>query len=223
MKPFFASFLASLFAPFGVLAFVLTFLFVFAFVFATAAFARENPFKPSSSNTSVSKNNEESFEDFKSLDLTLPNSARIIKNIKITYQNVDGSNGEFSKDIQRKINWHEPIKITHQSADTNTSKDSYTDVFLKDPLVKVSYLGRYMRIVTHAQIINHFFLADPFRIVIDFKGYFEGTQERTIDNNYFKEAAVSSHDGFVRLTIRLDTYYSYIIETTTNGYILGLR
>lgn len=186
-----------------------------------SVFAR-NPFEPNDLKKETSNNNQISFEDFSSLKFTLPSSARIIRKITIEYQNVDGSVATMQKDILKQLDWHKPIIVKHD-AKRMSDKTKYTEVFLKDPIAKVSYLGRYMRINTRLKIKNQFFLSNPYRVVIDFGGSFVGNKQRQINGDFFRKINVSSHENFVRMIIELDTYYAYVIEKTTSGYLLGLR
>lgn len=192
------------------------------FVLVVLVFARQNPFADPSNNNQISNNNPQNFDKFKETKITLPNSARLIKEITIKYQNIDGSISQTSQKQDRLIDWHNPIVISHKFNATE-QKGDYTSISLKTKNVQLSYLGRYLRIATKLEIKNSFFLSDPYRVVIDFVGNIDKTENQKINNDFYKNVSLSNHDGLFRITLELDTFYSYIIEKTTNGYILGLR
>ncbi|AFL69738.1 AMIN domain-containing protein [Sulfurospirillum barnesii] len=77
--------------------------------------ARENPFKSLSSTEDVGKMTdiEEHIEEFKNISFTLPSSARILKSVTISFQNIDGSIGYEEKVLHHMVDWHHPLVLSH--------------------------------------------------------------------------------------------------------------
>ena len=87
------------------------------------AYARENPFETTESALSSGKTTQikENKVDFESTKITLPSSARILKSVSVTFQNLDGSISEEIVSIEQNVNWHEPL-ILSRKAEENKSK-----------------------------------------------------------------------------------------------------
>lgn len=87
------------------------------------AYARENPFETTESALSSGKTTQikENKIDFESAKITLPSSARILKSVSVTFQNLDGSISEEIVSIEQNVNWHEPL-ILSRKAEENKSK-----------------------------------------------------------------------------------------------------
>jgi hypothetical protein len=76
--------------------------------------ARENPFETVVSPLVAGKTTQikESRRDFESATVQLPSSARILKNISVEFQNLDGSIGEEMVAIEQNIDWHQPLILS---------------------------------------------------------------------------------------------------------------
>ncbi len=90
-------------------------IFLIVLFLATLVCARENPFEPVSSSEKMGKatNIKEKREDLKAEKFTLPSSARVLKKVILTYQNIDGSISEKEFKIDKNIDWHFPLVISH--------------------------------------------------------------------------------------------------------------
>lgn len=75
--------------------------------------ARENPFELVSSPSAVGKTMQikENRKDFESATITLPSSARILKSVSVSFQNLDGSINEEIVAIEQNVNWHSPLVL----------------------------------------------------------------------------------------------------------------
>jgi len=93
---------------------------VFLVVFT---YARENPFETTDSALTSGKTTQikENKVDFESAKITLPSSARILKSVSVTFQNLDGSISEEIVSIEQNVNWHEPL-ILSRKAEENKNK-----------------------------------------------------------------------------------------------------
>lgn len=82
--------------------------------FAVSMNARENPFETVVSPLVTGKTTQikENRRDFESATVQLPSSARILKNISLEFQNLDGSISEEIVVIEQNIDWHYPLILS---------------------------------------------------------------------------------------------------------------
>lgn len=197
---------------------------LFAFVVIDFANARENPFEP------MSRPQEDTFKSpnaknyFKERDIKLPSTARILKTITITYQNIDGSTESKSIDIDEGIDWHFPILLSQKKAFLNEKVQHYTIV----PFDFFTQRNRFY-LFSSNNIIRSFVLPSPYRIVIDIdKQEQYGLQKQPKSSNgfiplnvkYFTKAALDVHKDFYRFTITLDGQYTYHIQKEVDYYVI---
>lgn len=76
--------------------------------------ARENPFELVASPSAVGKTMQikENRKDFESAAINLPSSARILKSVSVSFQNLDGSINEEVISIEQNVNWHFPLVLS---------------------------------------------------------------------------------------------------------------
>lgn len=103
-------------------------------VLVVCAYARENPFETTASALSSGKTMQikENKTEFESAKITLPSSARILKSVSVTFQNLDGSISEEIVSIEQNVNWHDPL-ILSKNKDENITK---TPAVLSNALTK---------------------------------------------------------------------------------------
>ncbi len=98
-------------------------------------FARENPFVPAEiiKKFEEATNETKTYPPFSSKEISLPSSARVLKEIVIKYQNVDGSESLKKISINESIDWHKPLVIAQKeeilfkdsnASETTTSKEA---------------------------------------------------------------------------------------------------
>lgn len=95
--------------------------FIFILLLLSSFYARENPFKPVDAYTekkTKATNVVRQYDDFEQKEFSLPNSARVLKYLKVGYQALDGSIQEKKIDINKAIDWHEPFVTTTKSSIT---------------------------------------------------------------------------------------------------------
>ena len=75
--------------------------------------ARENPFEMADASIAEGKATqiEEKRTNFESATLKLPSSARILKSVSITFQNLDGSISEEVQGIDKDVDWHNTLTL----------------------------------------------------------------------------------------------------------------
>jgi len=72
--------------------------------------------------------------------------------------------------------------------------------------------------------IRDFLIADPYKVVVDFKKESTYTT-KTLEFRKapFISASLGTHDGFYRIAILLDGHYRYDIQAFNGGYIIKLK
>lgn len=215
--------------------------------------ARENPFETAESSKNVGKATqiEEKREDFVSTTVTLPSTARILKSTTVTFQNLDGSISEEVVAIDQNIDWHQPLILSAQKAvreetpvpiskplaikNSTEAKSTQTVSRPKEATVVANQLkfndtlslsvqGKEVSIFTRDTKVRDFLIADPYKIVVDFKKTSAfSTQTLMINQAPFISATLGDHEGFYRVAILLDGQYRYDILPFNGGYIIKLK
>ncbi len=176
-------------------------------------YARINPFKPviTPQNTIVVKP-----EYFTEKKIYPPKDARILKKIIFVYQTLSGDEKKQIINIDKNVDFHSPIIISHKPLKFSLKE-------LDFPNFKIFIKNKKFLIQTKDKLIREFFLADPFRLVMDFKRNTNFlTIKKTIKNSYIKKIVVGSHSGFYRIVIYFDAKYSYKIKKISDGVIVEL-
>lgn len=164
--------------------------------------------------------------------ITLPSSARQIKEITITYQNMDGSISKHRTPLEGDIDWHFPLILMQEFRPLDTP----TIVQRPHPKPGVSRFEPFEEFVfelskkrllirTPYLIRRDMALTSPFKILIDFH---QSTPQKFIKSfptglPYIKSISLGTHEGFARVTLELDGQYHYSIKPETEGYSLELR
>lgn len=180
--------------------------------------ARENPFftaKPSEIKT-VTSNIPDSKPQLTSASYTLPNQARILKEVTFTIQNIDGSIEKRTMQIDQSIDWHRSLTIS-QSNHTATAPllNNNGASSANFGFIRFDTKGKYMSIKTTDQLVRHFVLSSPNRIILDFKRNtaFQST-EKELNSAPFLNVSLGNHGKFARVTITLDGRYNYVLNKT---------
>ena len=194
---------------------------------STALFARLNPFLPTMDVDTVTNNQPDEMEYFVETNVYLPPSSRILKEVKVVYQKLDGTIEEIPKKINKRVDWHFPLQI-YQKQD-ESSKREYSYLFKHLPIKEIGFLKvntakKAVLLDTGGELIHSFMLTKPYRIVIDFRGdeRFVG-KSRPINDSYFKKISIGNHDGYYRTVLYLDSYYDYKIDKKEKGYLIELK
>jgi hypothetical protein len=211
-----------------------TLLFLFLIVSATA---RENPFFPSDGEKDLpyTSNEKDPIERLKKASVTLPSTARIIKQITIEYENLDASRATKTLELDNSIDWHLPVFISQNYDDskpcekeklTTKNQQKNTQYKLVATIGKTKLLSfeNKMRIETKDKLMRNFLLAQPHRIVMDFqspsvvKGF-----KKVLKDSVFTKVRVGNHEGYYRVVIELDGYYRYKLDKHTKGCLITLQ
>ena len=189
---------------------------VLLFIFAGILFGRENPFDPIVEPKDSIRPYYGETSVFDKAQITLPSSARLIKNIEITYQNIDGSIEKKNIDVSGRIDWRMPLTIS-QILQENTDKITKTqDITIENNQLSLKYEGKLLR---------DFIMKEPDRIVLDFDKNLKHykTNKIILNKPYFKAIKYGLHDHFLRIVVELDGSYIYHIKQMQDGIILNVQ
>ena len=213
--------------------------YVFILFLIIHAGARENPFSPSSGEQElpITSNKIQSLEKLKMVSAVLPSTARIIKKVTIEYENLDASIENKIIDLDNTIDWHLPIFISQSYTEessvnkkekiSNENSKKIEEKFNKVASIEYasfSILGKSFKIMTKDNLIRHFLLAQPHRIVMDYRRtssleYFE----KKFENSVFTKMRVGNHKNYYRVVIELDGFYRYKLEEQSDGCLITLE
>ena len=217
----------------------------FTLLFLVSLHGRENPFDPiitQQQSGKVANTPEPNY--FSPQSLQLPSSARKIKNIIIEFQNMDGSTDAITKELDNEIDWHFPILVLQQSLREKQTKEQKEEIkeisksIEKNEQPKISQSKKLaplsfvsfdiddktINIDVKDELIRDFALAEPTKIVLDFKRD-ANFYSKNIDTGvaFYKNIAIGNHDKYYRVAIELDGKYRYKLEKTEDGYRITLE
>jgi hypothetical protein len=186
-------------------------------------FSRENPFSDvlAADAFPISTNVPTQLNDLQYETFRLPDSARVIKKVIIEYQNLDGSIKQLTTSLDKNVDWHMPIKLSHSKM---PAKSSTFVRNVKLPFISFFTKKNQMKLSTDDKLIRHFMLSNPHRIVLDFKG-----SSRTLARKYnnfsspFNQVRLGNHDGYYRVVVELDGQYEYQKKIDKHGLILSVK
>ena len=210
------------------------------FLFIMNIHARENPFFPSLGEKDLpyTSNSKVSLEKLKKASLTLPSTARVIKKVTIEYENLDASVKTKSIELNHTLDWHLPLFISQSYTNQNLvgsklPKNSKTKTADKvnsfKSIAKIKYAnfsvsGNTLKIETKDKLIRNFLLAQPHRIVMDFKRASSmKSYLKKIKDSVFTKVRIGNHDGYYRVVVELDGYYRYRLKKLSNGCLITLQ
>ncbi len=199
-------------------------LFFLTFIMIIPLLGRDNPFFPSdpSQQQTPTTNRVENLKPFTTQTLSLPNSARAIKKISITYQNLDGSISSEELDLNNAIDWHEPFILSQKSQKKTDVKETVPkSKVINAKFIQFEPTNRSIKIETEDKILRNFMLTSPHRIVLDFARdtsfkpkYFD------LEEIPFKQIRMGNHDKYYRVVIELDGVYNYKLQTSKDAYTI---
>ncbi|MDR2639670.1 MAG: AMIN domain-containing protein [Helicobacteraceae bacterium] len=199
----------------------------FVGLFCVAAFARLNPFEPI--DHSGDRNDSGAFppRQLEEISIDLPPSSRALREIKITHQENDGSISTINRKVDRSIDWRAPLRLDQPNAEKLPRKTgSFAPIDELESIGRVKFFvaGDAMKFQTQDRLIRSFFLPRPSRIALDFNSSvpLEPIAVK-LKEGYFTQIEISFHETFYRVTVTLDSYYPYAIESVSEGYLLGLN
>jgi len=180
----------------------------FASTVSVNIYARENPFEPAIKSKEDSFKSNRATDYFKEFTFSLPTTARILKEITITYQNIDGAIQSQTIPIDKSIDWHFPILLSQKKAIIT----EYTHKFNIEPFSFFAD-GNKFYLYTKTNMTRSFILPSPHRIVIDVeRSELESNGAVDMNVKYFSKVSINTHREFYRITITLDGQYKHDIK-----------
>lgn len=197
----------------------------------SALLARENPFFPSESlnNLPLTSSSIDTYPPLERAAITLPDQARVLQKVTVTYKTLDGSIESKSITLDNAVDWHIPLFISqsyseHQrDASSSDASSEPTLETLSYKFVSIDFFKSRIDIKTQDSLINRFMMVEPHRIVLDFKRDANFlSYKKTLNNAPFQEVRIGNHDGYYRVVITLDGRYRFHKEQTASGYSLSI-
>lgn len=156
---------------------------------------------------------------FNSADIMLPSSARLIKKVDVTYQNIDGSIETKSVSLSGRVDWRVPLVLSHITA---TKKDVGKKILkgngyiIDDNNIQIFYKGNLQR---------HFPMVNPNRIVLDFDINMSDYKKNivTLNTKYFSSIKYGLHDNFIRVVLHTNGKYIYNVIKHKDGISISVQ
>lgn len=197
--------------------------FLLFLMVGSLVFCRDNPFEPFLLPKESSHNsNQETKDYFEAFDFKLPTTARVLKDITVTYQNIDGSIETKTLHIDQSIDWHYPLRLTQQDALVSEETQYYSEL-------PFEFIIKKSKLYIHSpyKMQRNFILPKPYRIVIDVDKPLKNSSNLrkiiNINKKYFTKISIGTHEGFYRVVITLDGQYQYDLTAGDGNYIVSLR
>jgi len=194
-----------------------------AILIVTTLNARDNPFQSlvganEVEQVGVSTNVADIVEPYEGSSVNLPSSARVLRSVDFIYQNLDGSIAKKSVLVEKGIDWHEALIITHnkkkKSSEIVERKIEKLKLLASFGFIRFEKQGKDLRVISNDEMQRHFLLINPHRIVIDFKrdASFATKHFEIKKSTPFKNIHIGNHDGYYRVVIELDGQYRYKLK-----------
>ncbi len=189
--------------------------------------ARENPFFPAEGmkDMPVTASDIQQFDPLKRAAISLPDSARVLKEVTVKYQNLDGSIGSKSITLDHSVDWHIPLFVSQSYTATKSNIEPVPEpkkTTKKSEFKKLADFGEAsfhqsantLKIVTGDQLLRNFMLVNPHRIVLDFQrdADFRSKTQLIKDGKPYKKIRLGNHKGYYRAVIELDGQYRHEID-----------
>lgn len=157
------------------------------------------------------------------IELILPTTARILKEVKFVYQKLDGSITTETIQVDSDIDWHYPISISQVQ-----DKEEF---ILRKPMnykisdFEITIVGKTIHFNSPYKLKQVFVLPKPFRIVLDFNRAQKDIASQTLkfERRFFASVEIGTHQDFYRISLELDGQYGHDLEQDENGYMIILK
>ncbi len=212
--------------------------------------ARDNPFQEVFGEKDIDMREAPNLQKptyFTTETITLPTSARVVEEIVIKYKNVDGTVLNKNIKVNKDIDWHYPLVMTHTKtkieyeAENNVTAKIVTIVPppINDNLTlaneKIQTLKPFnfltidvfkntILIETKDLKLRDFVTTNPDKIVLDLdRNIIKSMNNELIGGSFFKEVQIGKHDDYYRIALTLDGKYSHTIKKVSNGYLIEVK
>ncbi len=195
------------------------------FLLLSPLIGRENPFFPTSDTRNVTSNVPDTKPLLDTISYHLPDRARLLKEVTLTFQNLDGTMESRTIEVDRSIDWHRTLLISQgggaATAPIGKPKSTASADF---GFIRFDTKGKWMTIKTTVPVMRHFVLSNPNRIVIDFKtNKVFDKRDRILNAPPFISVSAANHGTFGRASITLDGRYQYTLKQTGETIVITCR
>ncbi len=202
-------------------------------IITSVTLARENPFFPSEGvkDLPITSNTENRRPQLKRSAMTLPDSARILKQVTVKYQNLDGSLETKSISLDHNVDWHVPIFVSQSYSNNKvTSKPKKKSLKTTQKIHKISdfinfsIIKNSITLLTKDKLLRNFMLINPHRVVLDFErdtGF--KSKNITLKSKPFTMIKYGNHSNYYRIVIALDGKYRYKLRRYNDKIIINLN
>ncbi|MCX2716235.1 AMIN domain-containing protein [Helicobacter sp. MIT 21-1697] len=183
--------------------------------------ARENPFK-SVITPKLEEHQAPSIhqDPLSSVEFVLPSTARVLKSVQVTYQNLDGSIESKTIQLDESVDWHYPLLIAQKAQGATYNAENRFKLGEFELIINKSSLF----IATRKKLLRDFILPKPYRLMLDIEGVKSNeSQKIKIGKKYFSDAEISTHEGFYRISIGFDGRYKPVITPQRDGFVIALE
>jgi hypothetical protein len=193
-------------------------------------------------------------ENFEQQSILLPSNARVLKYVVFGYQTLSGDIEQMRIEVDKDIDWHDPLVVSKKSLflspslaappvldEKSAPKTTKSETKIPKPepaapkkadsvtvgyeeLIGFQAFSNRLLITTNDELLRHFLVADPYKIVVDFKkdtAFY--TQNLPIEFGAFKKITLGSHNDYYRAAILLDGHYAYDIKKIDTGFEIILK
>lgn len=200
---------------------------------------RENPFFPAEGmkEMPVTSSEVQTFEPLRRAAITLPDSARVLKEVTVTFQNLDGTMESKSISLDHTVDWHLPLFVSQSYSATKPDEteevaappSETAEAPMADYVRLVDFgeaafwqSGANLKIVTEDRLLRHFMMVNPHRIVLDFKrdADFRSKSHTIKGGNPYTAIRLGNHSGYYRAVIELDGQYRYALDLDNEGIVI---
>jgi len=177
----------------------------------------------------ITSNQITKYPPLKRVAISLPDQARVLEEVTVSYKNLDGSIEKKTIQVDRSVDWHIPLFISQSYNTTDKAEKSTSKVKKRTRNIDFEFINytiskKEILIHTEDKLIRNFLLVNPHRIVLDFKREANFlSYEKSLTTIPFKELRMGNHDGYYRVVISLDGRYRYQTDTTNSGYKILIR
>ncbi len=208
--------------------------------------ARENPFQELLGEKDIDMSEAPNLPKpkyFTTEKINLPTSARVVENIIVKYKNIDGSIAQKSIRVNKDIDWHYPLIVTHTKKDTplklghkvlanipppisdNIALASKKILTLKPfDFLSIDIYKNRIFLQTKDLKIRSFITANPSKIIVDLDRDIPHTKKLKInEDSFFKEIEIGRHNKYYRVALRLDGKYNHTLKKVDGGYLVEVK
>lgn len=189
----------------------------------SAVVARENPFTDAFDPNSlpVTNNTVKVFKPLKNESISLPSTARTVSKITVEYVNLDGSVVDKVLKVDKSIDWHVPISISHHKKSEVRKKFTKTK---GTSFIRFEQKSKTIRLITKNSLLRHFMITKPYRIVMDFSRMSNFLSKKfELNSGGFKIVRIGNHKNYYRVVLELDGQYEYKLSKRANGVEIDIK